>query len=876
MNAVVSAAMNTYFPGQRWISETEPELGLGLVVDVTPRTVQVLYHAANETRHYAISNAPLKRVRFAAGDEIESREGVRLTVETVEEDAGLLSYVAADGTRLNETDLCDTSSFDRPETRLLGGHVDANALFDLRLAALNARHRYGSLPVRGLLGGRVDLLPHQLYIAKEVSDRPLPRILLADEVGLGKTIEACLILHRLMVCGLVQRVLILVPHALVHQWFVELLRRFNLSFSIFDEERCQSIEDGDPGANPFLDDQLVLSNIEFLTDNPQRAAQAIACNWDLLIVDEAHHLHWSPEQTSPEYDVVERLAEITPRLLLLTASPEQMGLESHFARLRLLDPQRYPDFETYRIEHDRYAEVATEIGGRLESMDEQELAEALDRHGPGRVIFRNTRKYVSGFPRRLPDPVPLNPPDGDALLDPDDPRILWLLDFLRKHPEEKVLVIGQTRTEVTSIVEAIKAGWDVAHFHEQMPLVQCDRQAAWFAEPEGARVMVVSEMGGEGRNFQMASHLVLIDPPRDPELLEQRIGRLDRIGQRGDVHIHVPYLKGTEEEHVVRWLHEGLNAFAEPVVGGFELLERFETRLDAVTDEVITETRAFYRKLRAEIAAGRDRLLELSSFRPDIGNAVARQINACEQSTDLQTYLLRMFDHYGVHAEALDAATYHIRPDQMFDDWFPLSAEGFRITFNRDEALIRPDAILMSWDHPMVTGAGELILGSERGSCAMAVDPVQETPLKLQAIYVLETVAPPGLNADRFLPPTPVNVMVDHVGNAIDGTVAERLKDAEPWKLLEHESIRMQLIPAMIEATRPIAEQAAESTIADARTQMRETLGTEYKRLEYLKQVNDNIREEELAHARDAITTLDETLAAARLRLDAIRVISAG
>jgi ATP-dependent helicase HepA len=155
-----------------------------------------------------------------------------------------------------------------------------------------------------------------------------------------------------MVCGLVQRVLILVPHVLVHQWFVELLRRFNLSFSIFNKDRCGAIEASDPGTNPFLDDQLVLASVEFLSENPERAAQATASDWDLLIVDEAHHLHWSPEQTSPEYDVVERLARNTPRLLLLTASPEQMGLESHFARLRLLDPHRYPDFSAYQTEHD--------------------------------------------------------------------------------------------------------------------------------------------------------------------------------------------------------------------------------------------------------------------------------------------------------------------------------------------------------------------------------------------------------------------------------------------------------------------------------------------------------------------------------------------
>ena len=870
--------MKNYAPGQRWISETEPELGLGLIVDITPRTVQVLYHAADEMRHYAIGNAPLKRVRFAVGDTIASRAGVQLTVETVLEDetTGTIRYIATDGTRLEETDLCDTSSFDRPETRLLGGHVDDNALFELRMDALNARHRTGSLPVRGLLGGRVDLLPHQLYIAQEVSNRHCPRVLLADEVGLGKTIEACLILHRLMVCGLIQRSLILVPHVLVHQWFVELLRRFNLAFSLFNEERCQGIEASDPGTNPFLDDQLVISSIEFLTENPKRAAQAIAADWDLLIVDEAHHLHWSPEQTSPEYDVVERLAKSTPRLLLLTASPEQMGLESHFARLRLLDPQRYPHFDAYRIEHDRYAEVAEDIGKRLESMTESERAEALDRHGPGRVIFRNTRKCMSGFPKRYPDPIPLHIPKGATLLGPDDPRIHWLLTFLSDHPQEKILVIARTQTEVAAIVESIQArsGVNIAHFHEQMPLIQCDRQAAWFAEPEGALVMVVSEMGGEGRNFQVASHLVLIDLPRDPELLEQRIGRLDRIGQRGDVHIHVPYLKETEEEQIVRWLHEGLNAFAEPVVGGFELLERFDAQLHDVSEKLITETHTFYEQLRTRIASGRDRLLELSSFRPDIGNDVARQINKIEQSPELETYLLRMLDHYGVHAEALNATSYHIRPDHLFCEGFPLRAEGLRITFNRNEALIRPDTTLMSWDHPMVTNASELILGSDQGSCAFAADPTQEIPLKLQAIYVLETVAPPKLNVDRFLPPTPVRITVDHAGNAAEEPRAQHLKNSDPWKLLEHETIRQQLIPSMIDATRELAEQTAQSTIADARQHMREILGTDYKRLEHLQQVNDNIRDEELTLARNALIELDEALASARLRLDAIRVIS--
>ncbi|MDZ8119993.1 SNF2-related protein [Pontiella agarivorans] len=864
--------MQNFFPGQRWISETEPELGLGIVVEANTRTVQVFFHAAGEMRNYAASNAPLNRVRFAEGDEVKSNDGKTFVIAAVEEEPhGLVAYCADDGFRLPETELSDTSGFDRPETRLLNGHVDENVLFDLRLETLRARHRYSSLPVRGLLGARIDLLPHQLYIAHEVSNRPLPRVLLADEVGLGKTIEACLILHRLMVCNIVQRVLILVPNALVHQWFVELLRRFNLSFSIFDEERCAAIETGDPVTNPFLDEQLVLTNIEFLAGNPQRAAQAAACKWDLMIVDEAHHLHWSPENSSIEYTIVEQFARAIPRLLLLTASPEQMGLESHFARLHLLDPQRYPDVERFMAEHAHYADAAQTIEAELDTLTEQELAEALDRHGAGRVIFRNTRRNMTGFPKRIPHLVQLEDEAAPR------PAVNWLVGFIHGHPAEKILVISKTAAEVTALVEAIKkqSGVDIANFHEKMPLVQCDRQAAWFAEPDGAQVMVVSEMGGEGRNFQMASHLVLIDLPDDPELLEQRIGRLDRIGQRGDVHIHVPYLSGSEEAQTVRWLHEGLNAFAEPVIGGYEMFERFKNRLDQVTDAVIAETRSEYSRVRKQIESGRDRLLELSSFRPEIGREVVEEIRSCEQTDDLQQYLLNLFDQYGIRVEALDRHSFHIRPDQLFDEWFPLPPDGLRITFSRSEALVHPDTILMSWDHPMVTGAGEMISSTERGSCAIAVDPAQDVPLKLQAVYILETVAPPGLNADRFLPPTPISISIDHAGTETEETTTRHLKDGESWKLLEHEGVRTQMIPNMLETSKTMAEQQAENIRSEARQQMLKTLGAEFQRLEHLQKVNDNIRDDELRHARKSISRLDRLLADARLRLDAIRIITA-
>ena len=147
-----------------------------------------------------------------------------------------------------------------------------------------------------------------MYIASEVSQRLLPRVLLADEVGLGKTIEACLILHRLHLNGRASRILVLLPESLLHQWFVELLRRFNLWFELFDAERCAASLEADPQSNPFLDQQLLLCPIDALAKNECWSQLCAEAGWDLLVVDEAHHLEWSPEAVSPNINWLSRLA----------------------------------------------------------------------------------------------------------------------------------------------------------------------------------------------------------------------------------------------------------------------------------------------------------------------------------------------------------------------------------------------------------------------------------------------------------------------------------------------------------------------------------------------------------------------------------------
>ena len=282
-------------PGQRWVSDTEPELGLGILLKAGFGRVEVFFPAAGEQRQYALKSAPLRRVQFKEGDRIKLHSGEGVVVAAVEDRKGLLVYRAGER-EIAEAELCDTISFSKPEERLFAGQVDDLRPFDLRAKALHRRSEYAKSPVRGFIGARADLIPHQLYIAREAASRLVPRVLLADEVGLGKTIEAGLILHRLHLTGRAGRVLILVPEPLIHQWFVELLRRFNLLFSLFDEERCEAIEEHHPGTNPFLDSQLVIASVSYLAGNAQRAQQVVDAGWDLLCLLYFVNFHSSKTQ----------------------------------------------------------------------------------------------------------------------------------------------------------------------------------------------------------------------------------------------------------------------------------------------------------------------------------------------------------------------------------------------------------------------------------------------------------------------------------------------------------------------------------------------------------------------------------------------------
>jgi len=899
-------------PGQRWVSDSEPELGLGIILRAESGRVELHFPAAQEQRHYALKTAPLRRVLFKDGDRIKLHDGAELLVDTVENRAGLLIYKTA-GREVTEAELSDTISFSKPEERLLAGQVDELATFDLRMEALRLRSQMQQSPVRGFVGGRVDLIPHQLSIAAEVSGRMLPRVLLADEVGLGKTIEAGLILHRLHLTGRARRVLILVPEPLVHQWFVELLRRFNLLFSIFDDDRCAAIVGNNPEANPFLDSQLVISSVDFLAGSEQWSAQAIAAGWDLLIVDEAHHLEWSPQGAGAAYALVEALSAKTPGLLLLTATPQQLGPEGHFARLRLLDPDRYSDLEPFLREAEHYEEVAkavdrllaqkpltkrdlaffgshsarvqrhaAELAAGKEEARQPLVADLLDSFGTGRVMFRNTRAVLTGFPQRKAVLAPL---DDDSM----KTRVKWLVALLKKLKSEKLLLICRTRELAEKIHAqlqreiAVNAGL----FHEGLTLLQRDRNAAYFAEEDGARILICSEIGSEGRNFQFAHHLVLFDLPENPELLEQRIGRLDRIGQSATIRIQVPWTPGTASEVLARWYHEGLNAFQENVHGAAEIaglvgdeLQGLLTTFDAAgLDRLIARSREERQRVGKKLERGYDRLLELNSSQPERATELARQIQAADADPAFEDFLVRLLDHFGVQVEELGSRTWLFRPGQMLTEAFPaLPEEGLSVTFDRSRALARDDLGFMTWDHPLVRSALDLLLTGETGNAAFGLwkEPGAEAIL-LEVCAIVECVAPAALHVDRFLPARPLRVVVDHALQEMTDDPAlatAKLEKGDVFRLLDRGAVKKKLLPAMLEKALSLAGEKMKNITASAAAAMGQRLDAEIERLEDLREINTHVTPEEIAAVREQRAALDAALRSAHLRLGAVRLIA--
>jgi len=951
-------------------------MGLGTVLLVEQRTVTVLFPATGDTRTYAQHSAPLTRVRFAAGDSVRSHDGAEIKITDVIEKDGLLTYIGAtksgQSLDLEEADLDIYLQLNKPADRLFNGQIDRDNWFRLRYATLEQRNRLASSMLYGLTGSRTSLIPHQLYIAHEVANRYAPRVLLADEVGLGKTIEAGLILHHQLLTERARRVLIVVPETLLHQWLVEMLRRFNLHFRIFDEQRCEDLQQQAEYDNIFHAEQQVLCSIDFLRDNPDIYQHCLAADWDLMVVDEAHHLEWSVEQPSLEYTIVESLSRVTRGVLLLTATPEQLGKQSHFARLRLLDADRFPDYHQFIEEEKNYQPYARLIEDLLDgepadikldksdiellrsTFDEgdnqqhldtlldtgadnqsrqsarsQLIDHLLDRHGTGRVLFRNTRAAVKGFPERKLHSYALDAPEGysaqvadntdiSALLSPEqsyhgaaghwttlDPRISWLSKTCADLLPEKVLVITAKADTALDIVDYLKMNTRLhaTAFHEGLSIIERDRAAAFFADSEsGSQVLVCSEIGSEGRNFQFSHHLILFDLPLNPDLLEQRIGRLDRIGQRDTVNIHVPYLANSPQYALFRWYHEGLRSFEHTCPTGHAVYNRVHNELHRVLlgmsrtsgiqssgdelDTLIRQTRQHHDELSESLSKGRDRLLEYNSCRPAIAQSIKTAAEQQDRAAIIQDYMEQVYDCFGIDFELHSEDCYVLNPTEHMVSRFPgLSDEGTTVTYVRDAALSYEDAQYLSWEHPLVSTAMDMVLSRESGNTSLVA--VKDLPaslgltaggILLECLFSLEAPPVEALQSDRYLPPTMVRVVCDEKGRDISrrlshdtiNAVASFVEQGVAVKVI---AARRQLLKAMQQRSEAYASNRIDTILSQAHENAMQILSNEINRLNALYKVNPNIRASEIEYFQKQLDSLNTLIDQAGLRFDAMRVI---
>ncbi|MCG9730239.1 RNA polymerase-associated protein RapA [Shewanella sp. Isolate13] len=958
--------------GQRWISDTESELGLGTVVGVEGRMVTVLFPATGENRLFSRTEAPLTRVIYNPGDTVESHEEWKLTVTEVEEKDSLIIYhgthsETGEQVSLRETLLNHNIRFNKPQDRLFAGQIDRLDRFNVRYQCQQLRNKLATSDLLGLQGPRVGLIPHQQWIAHEVGQRFAPRVLLADEVGLGKTIEAGLIIHQQLLTGRAERILIIVPDTLRHQWLVEMLRRFNLRFSVFDEDRCvEAYADHD---NPFYTEQLVICSLDLLRKK-RRLEQALDADWDLMVVDEAHHLEWSEEAPSRAYQIVEALSEEIPGVLLLTATPDQLGHQSHFARLRLLDPDRFYDYQAFLKEEDSYKDVATaadalasgeslsdeSVASLTQLLSEKDISESialiqdeaadadsrfqardellqdlLDRHGTGRVLYRNSRASVKGFPVRNLHVHPQKMPeqyitasrvssmmnkhlDTNAkvrqVLSPEkiyqdfdsgsaawwkfDPRVDWLIDFLKNNRSKKVLIIASQAETALSLEEALRTreGIQATVFHEGMSIIERDKAGAYFAqETGGAQALICSEIGSEGRNFQFASNLVLFDLPLNPDLLEQRIGRLDRIGQKNDVEIHLPFLANTAQERLMQWYHQGLNAFECTCPSGHilfnefsgELLESLLNNDQETLESLLDSTKARYQELKIAMEQGRDKLLEINSHGGERANKLVQSLADKDEDTQLIGSVIRLWDIIGVEQEdsGENAIVLHPSEHMMFPTYPGLPEDGITVTFDREMALSRDDIALITQEHPLVQTGLDLITSSETGTTSVAVLKNKALPagtVFLELIYLADASAPKSSQLYRYLPPTPIRVLLDKNGNNLSDNVTYESFNKQLSAVNRH--IASKLVNASQAILHPLLAKAESVASAElqtltecAREKMTSQLSGELERLKALKAVNPNIRDEELSHLSEQMSELNRYLDSSKLQLDAIRLV---
>lgn len=483
------------------------------------------------------------------------------------------------------------------------------AAFRCRLLAAGMRQipAYDHLLALNVARGIVPL-EYQRNAVRQLLDRMRGRGLLCDEVGMGKTIEAGLAMLELALRGLVRRILILAPPSLLGQWKEEMAAKFQMDFTSAEEESFQGWEAHD----------RIIASIHTAKREPH-AGRLESRRFDLVIVDEAHHLR------SAETQNFRLVARLRPRyLFLLTATPVQNRLEDVFSLVSLVragqlstlrefrrafvqrtepllarDPERLRSLLRDVMIRNRRAtsgarftrRYATTV--RIEMSDEerrlyQEASALVRRLYAGkqkvaRVILRVLQAELGsspaaagltlaklgaeaqGFARRC---------EGIGTIRKLEKLVELVRDF-----GDRMIVFTRFQATHQQIVRALeRANVSVAMLHGGMRFRQKQESLQQFQS--SARVLVSTDVGSEGRNLQFCNAIVNFDLPWNPMKIEQRIGRVSRVGQEREVYVFNLVSAGTLEDHLLDLLHAKINMFElvigeiDPIIGHLEEEER--------------------------------------------------------------------------------------------------------------------------------------------------------------------------------------------------------------------------------------------------------------------------------------------------------------
>ncbi|NNE37657.1 MAG: RNA polymerase-associated protein RapA, partial [Gammaproteobacteria bacterium] len=544
----------------------------------------------------------------------------------------------------------------------------------------------------------------------------------------------------------------------------------------------------------------------------------------------------------------------------------------------------------------------------------------LDLHGTGRVLFRNTRNAIKGFPERQLLARPLPKPEAYEELKIEkvkipqqlsslelvyqqengphwtqvDPRVDWLIKLYEELNPEKILVITHAAQSVLELCDFLKSrhGIHPAVFHENMTILERDRAAEYFADPEsGTRLMVCSEIGSEGRNFQFAHHLVLFDLPLIPDLLEQRIGRLDRFGQQHPVKIHVPYIKSTAQEVLFKWYRDGLGAFITPCQTGQEIYHRFHETLKELlkgkidqVDEFIQLTRQTNQCLLEDLENGRDRLLEYNSCPPEQASQLIQQAQTTDKADLLMSFMESAFDCFGIDSEDHSEQAKILRPGEDMVTAFPqLPDEGMTITFDRQTALVHENWHYLGWTHPMVTGALDLALSYEKGNATVIsfnADDINPGTLLLECLYILQISPDQDFVLRNLIAPQVIRMVIDENGKDYKAQLSHQLIEStksyvDKATVGKIASMKQSSIRRLIDLSRAKANETMPDLIRQSKNATYHQIHSELERLQDLSGVNPNIRQIEIEFLINQQAKIDPVYDSIVPRLDGARLLIA-